>query len=65
MKLRCASPPAGFGSPLDNCLIGVGIVFITVGFFSHTGRGRRDLKDLNSLFHWSHSAVPLAVDEPA
>ena len=62
VKPRCASPP-GFGSPLDldNCLIGVGIVFIIAGLLSHTGRGRRDL---NSLFHWSHS-VPLAVDEPA
>ena len=60
VKPQCASLP-GFGSPLENSLIGVGIVFFVVGFFSHTGRGRRDL---NSLFHWSHS-VPLAVDEPA
>ena len=54
VKPRCASLPE-FDSPLENCLIGVGIVFFVVGFFSHTGRGRRDL---DSLFHWQ-SAGPI------
>ena len=54
VKPQCASLP-GFGSPLENSLIGVGIVFFVVGFFSHTGRSRRDL---DSLFHWQ-SAGPI------